>query len=962
MVNTSTSIQDTTPPMGSSFAVSPPNGNSNNSPVVSTPQDHVPSRASASLNSSPATGSHPFPSGGPITLDPSATPSSVLNPRSCVTCRRRKVRCDKHMPCGNCRKAQIQCVFPAPGRAPRRPRVKDPNAPPKQTSEREIELMKRLRKLEGIVEDLSGQIEIETARHGGSSGGESPEAAVESIQERERRKQTAAIYSENIASGYPPLPSRKFTGDSTYSTVKSPSGEVNKDFGRLVLNEKGKTRYVSSSFWSKINDEVGVRINELRAETQRLTDEDSEDSDGGSTPATIYQYTDQHVDHHGFVLGYSSSDVDLRKLHPLPSQIPFIWQVYTENVDPLVKILHVPSMSKIIREQRSNMSNIPPGMEALLFSIYYAAITSMEEEEVKENFGAEKGQLIHRYRFATEQALAKANFLTSSELVVAQAFVLFLVLVRRYDDTRFAWTLTGLAIRMAQSLGIHREGTHFENLSPFDVEMRRRLWWAICVVDLRSAEDQGTELTISDRTFDTQYPLNINDADINPDMTDFPEERKGATDMTFCLIRYEICSLARKMHFAANSMSSSPNDSLATLQERENMLIEMYERIDAKYLKACADKESDVLNWIAATIARLIMAKMSLVIYQPMLMPSTGQDLSVDVRDRLFMSAVEVVEYNKVLNGEPRCRPWRWLFQTYTQWHAVAYLLLEVCRRPWTASVERGWMALNATFQMVDPADFARPAVWVPLRKLMLKAKRHREEEVQRLRADPQAAQELDINECNKVPPASFQHLPSSVRNVLAQERWRKLVGTKGPEKPAYVSCRKADTPKESPNSQASKEDEPLVSNDQYQYIEQTLALPCTNYHDFLTAAFQSDDLARTASFNGGAMEQPGGSKLPQHNSVPIENLNARGNQIYPAQAQGEVIPSNGEPMDSILDDHPPPWLWGDSWTNGFPPNNVANAPAADQDINMDTEDDFNWQSWMDSELALGRTGFTGGI
>ncbi|KAI0599072.1 fungal-specific transcription factor domain-containing protein [Biscogniauxia sp. FL1348] len=959
MVSVSTAIQDTTNSMGSSSVVTP-NGTSSNSPAVSTPQDYVPPRANSSLNGSPATTHQTFTSTGPITLDPSVTPSSALNPRSCVTCRRRKVRCDKHMPCGNCRKAQIQCVFPAPGRAPRRPRVKDPNAPPKQTSEREIELMKRLRKLEGIVEDLSGQIEFETARHG-SSGGESPEATLESTQEREKRKHNASAYSENIPGSYPPLPSRKYTGDSTCSALKSPTGEVHKDFGRLVLNEKGKTRYVSSSFWSKINDE----INELRAETQRLTDDDTEESDDGSTPATIYQYPDQHVDHHGFVLGYSSSDVDLRKLHPLPSQIPFIWQVYTENVDPLVKILHVPSMTKIIREQRSNMSNIPPGMEALLFSIYYAAITSMEEEEVKVNFGAEKKQLINRYRFATEQALSKANFLTSSELVVAQAFVLFLVLVRRYDDTRFAWTLTGLAIRIAQSLGIHREGTHFENLSPFDVEMRRRLWWAICVLDLRSAEDQGTELTISDRTFDTQYPLNINDSDINPEMTDFPEERKGATDMTFCLIRYEICSLARRMHFVANSMSACPTDSQTTLQERENMLIEMYERIDEKYLKDCADKEGDVLNWVAATIARLIMAKMSLVIYQPMMMPSTGQDLSVDVRDRLFMSAVEVVEYNKVLNGEPRCRPWRWLFQTYTQWHAVAYLLLEVCRRPWTASVERGWMALNETFQIVHPADFARPAVWMPLRKLLIKAKRHRDEEIKRLRADPQAAQELDIRECNKVPPASFQHLPSSVRNVLAQERWRRLVGTKGPEKASHLSCIKdADTPKEKTKSEESTKEDDQVGNGQYPYVDQDMNLPYANCQDFLAAAFEGDaqDLARMAFFSEGVVDQPGVPKS-QHGSIPIENFNSRGNQIYPAQVQG-TVPSNGERMEPIVDDHPPPWLWGEnSWTNGYGSTTTTNVPHTDDhDVNMDTEEEFNWQSWMDSELSMGRVGFTGGI
>lgn len=42
--------------------------------------------------------------------------------RSCVPCRRRKVRCDKVHPCANCVRLGAACVFPPPGRARPRPR------------------------------------------------------------------------------------------------------------------------------------------------------------------------------------------------------------------------------------------------------------------------------------------------------------------------------------------------------------------------------------------------------------------------------------------------------------------------------------------------------------------------------------------------------------------------------------------------------------------------------------------------------------------------------------------------------------------------------------------------------------------------------------------------------------------------------------------------------------------------
>lgn len=171
------------------------------------------------------------------------------------------------MPCSNCRRAQIPCIFPAPGRAPRRPRPKDPNAPTKQpSSERELELMKRLRKLEGIVEELSGQIEVESVRHP-SSAGNSPEAgAVYPRDENTIGGRLGSMPNPTTAGGagnnspgmgaarLPARPGSRSMSETDSFGKGSP--DVNKQFGRLVLNEKGVTRYVSSTLWSSINDEV----------------------------------------------------------------------------------------------------------------------------------------------------------------------------------------------------------------------------------------------------------------------------------------------------------------------------------------------------------------------------------------------------------------------------------------------------------------------------------------------------------------------------------------------------------------------------------------------------------------------------------------------------------------------------------------------------------------------------------
>jgi hypothetical protein len=69
-------------------------------------------------------------------------------------------------------------------------------------------------------------------------------------------------------------------------------------------------------------------------EIEPASDEEEEESSPGDSVAT----TTDSSDHHCFIMGYSSSKVDLRSLHPLPSQIPFYWETYKENVDPLCKV------------------------------------------------------------------------------------------------------------------------------------------------------------------------------------------------------------------------------------------------------------------------------------------------------------------------------------------------------------------------------------------------------------------------------------------------------------------------------------------------------------------------------------------------------------------------------------------------------------------------------------------------
>ena len=120
---------------------------------------------------------------------------------------------------------------------------------------------------------------------------------------------------------------------------------------------------------------------------------------------------------------------DLHLLHPPPNRMSALCELYIENCDPMFKILHTPGLRKFVAHAAANHQDIPSGnyVEALLFAIYYAAITSLTNEQCMQSFQYGREQLLVKYRIGTETALANANLLNTTEMGTLQALLVFLV-------------------------------------------------------------------------------------------------------------------------------------------------------------------------------------------------------------------------------------------------------------------------------------------------------------------------------------------------------------------------------------------------------------------------------------------------------------------------------------------------------------------------------------------------------
>lgn len=153
-------------------------------------------------------------------------------------------------------------------------------------------------------------------------------------------------------------------------------------------------------------------------------------SDGEEEGSPNSTQSAAYTSHSSFLFGASPVvSRDLRLFHPSPDQMLFMCDMYGRNVEPMFKLMHMPTLRKLVLRASANIEDIPSGnyVEPLLFAMYYAAITSLTPEECLQYFQDGRDPLLRKFRTGVETALVNADVMNTTELGTIQALVMFLV-------------------------------------------------------------------------------------------------------------------------------------------------------------------------------------------------------------------------------------------------------------------------------------------------------------------------------------------------------------------------------------------------------------------------------------------------------------------------------------------------------------------------------------------------------
>ncbi|KAJ9295781.1 transcriptional regulator family: Fungal Specific TF [Paecilomyces variotii] len=160
----------------------------------------------------------------------------------------------------------------------------------------------------------------------------------------------------------------------------------------------------------------------------------------------------------------------------------------------------------------------------------------------------------------TMQCLLLGKYIHASEYIL-ETLTLHLEseFIGSVDSSLELWHLMGIIIHTAMRLGYHRDPKVFgKKRSPFDGEMRRRVWHTVLQMDGLMSFQMGLPSMIPMEYCDTSVPSNLKDSDFSPESTSLSPARPLTDDTPalYTIVKAGVMDMFKKVVARTQSLSS----------------------------------------------------------------------------------------------------------------------------------------------------------------------------------------------------------------------------------------------------------------------------------------------------------------------------------------------------------------------------------------------------------------------
>ncbi|KAF8897583.1 fungal-specific transcription factor domain-containing protein [Infundibulicybe gibba] len=455
---------------------------------------------------------------------------------SCGECHRRKQKCDRQVPCSHCvaRKVPELCKAYTPGKA-------------------DHDLGARIARLEHIIETALPQF---------CTPG-TPGSSIMDVFTSNERPRSSSILEEDAHSQNEEQDPSGGTFQSGKWYGNSASGSVAPASVLEQLQHVGSSSTQNEFAWSHPSNSErnydpakGINQNVPSSDSKALIEDDLEPSAADNLKSLVQE------------CGVSPHKISelLQELPPLRLSDVLI-DYYFASINwtryPVSERDFRTAYVSVCAHGRDGIGATNPNdvrFLPLLFVVLAISVRLAPEHIAGDARSRRVTSL--RYYWSSRRSLLIAAAIQPDSLDIVLTRLLsarFLTFDRRITE---CWSQLGAAVRTAQALGLHRDGSTM-GMSPVDVEYRRRIWSYLYHADRSYAMVLGRPNSIQDDYTSTKPPSNIDDDSGPPQIQD--NSLSSPTSMTFVILRHRLAAIIGRIvhHFQQVRERSSYSEVVA---------------------------------------------------------------------------------------------------------------------------------------------------------------------------------------------------------------------------------------------------------------------------------------------------------------------------------------------------------------------------------------------------------------
>ncbi|CAI7638521.1 unnamed protein product [Penicillium manginii] len=194
---------------------------------------------------------------------------------------------------------------------------------------------------------------------------------------------------------------------------------------------------------------------------------------------------------------------------PTRRQSHILYKGFMSGVHAISPVIHPPTVLKLYNtfwkwydySSYSGEACPIPSFIPLLYAIWYGGSVTVSIRTIKAEFNtSSRDALSIMYSEAVTRWLTKISFPRSPSLQGLSAYLIVQTILSKEEEPLTSSLFVSLAMRVAQTMGLHRDPANF-GIEPCEAEYRRRLWWHIMHMDGVVAMSSGLPPLVSDENY-----------------------------------------------------------------------------------------------------------------------------------------------------------------------------------------------------------------------------------------------------------------------------------------------------------------------------------------------------------------------------------------------------------------------------------------------------------------------------